>query len=360
MNRYIDERRMNQSREKTIETVLETISVKQTTSFFSRTRMIVISSLVLIAALVLSLTVPNGDNPGQEIVINAYESERIAEITYITSSLIGSNISLSNTDMIPLSNFSLFDGEDSTKFEENDELINLYFDTLRVFLDEDTFQDHITVTQSENDPNTQIISFTILNIEYSLTITFTNELFTGQLLVGDVTYDVTGKLEESLDELKLELEAINGDDYVQIKFESEKDENEIERKYQIKERVNGSEKEQEIKVSHEQSEYKIEIKDGENEYQLKKELEGTQYEYKLEYKINGTEGEAIITESVDGNGQVIYQYQVKEGNQEKEVETGRPDYDHEASDNENGKNGDGNGGNQNFEYKPSSKKELTV
>ncbi|AIO18403.1 hypothetical protein KQ51_00520 [Candidatus Izimaplasma bacterium HR1] len=334
MNRRIDETRMNESRDKSIDFVLCSIAPKTTRQpFFTRTRTMLLSTFVLIIALVVMFVIPNTNTPGTPVTINAYESERIAEVTYLTTSLIGSNIVLSNTDMMLLDNNIIITADnETTEFEDNDELINLYFDTLRVFLEDDLFQNSITTTISEDDPNTHIITFSIQEIEYVLTVTFLNNTFSGTLSVGGVTYDVTGKLEESIDELKLELEAVNGDDYVHIEFVSEQDENEIERKYQIHERINNVEKEQEIKVSLEENEYQIEIKDGENEYRLEKEMEGSEYQYKLEYKINGIEGEAIITESVDVNGNIVYQYQIKEGSNEKEIEHGRPNYEHEDDD----------------------------
>lgn len=356
MNRYINEERMNQSKEKSIDVVIEKIKQKPRTRFLSRTRSLVLTSLTLLIILVVMISTPT--TPENPITISAYESNRIAEISYITSSLIGSNIALSNTDTVFLST-SQKTVDTDTEFENNDEAINVYFDMLRVFLEEDLLDESITYTVSEEDPNTQVITFSILEIAYQLIVTFDNNQFTGTLQVEDTIYQVSGTLESTDEEFKLVIKAVNGDDYVNITFKSET-ENEVEKKYEVKQRINSVETEQEIKISIEENEKSVDIKDGQNQYKLKKELEDGQLQYKLQYQINGVNGEAIITEAENSNGEIIYNYQIKEGNKEKEINHGKPDYTHDDDDNEGNGNPNNEGKNKNSSTSQYFEKSSTI
>jgi hypothetical protein len=343
MNRNIDESRMNRSKEKTMEYVLNTISKETpTVNSWFKPRILMMSPLVLIIALVIMLTLPNNNPPGTNpITISAYESEKIAEISYITTSFIGASVSVNNSLLL-----SLAVGE-TTEFEDNDELVNLYFDTLRVFLEDDVFSDSLTVTYVEDDPNSVIILFTVEETSYELHVTFDGSDFSGTLVIAGVIYDVFGNLEDTEEKMNLSFEAKNGQDIVSIEYESEQKSDEIETKYQVHQRIGNVESNKEIKVSQEGNENSVEIKEGNNEYKLAKEMEDGQCQYKLEYKINSVEGEAVIKEQTDVNGNTTYNYQVKEGDTEKEYNQNKPNYDYDDDDDEDEDEDDESSGNGN-------------
>lgn len=334
MNRMIDENRMNESKERTIEAVLQSVKRPTRRTVFEKYRLTFITGFALVALAIFTFVIPPNGNYTD---VKAYQSETIAEVSYLTSSLISSNLIVKNTDILYLSNDYLI--EDTTQFEENDNVINLYFNTLKVFLEDDLFSSSVVTTVSDTDPNTYIITFQAEQETFVLTITFNQEQFTGTLEVNGDTYDVTGVLEDTPSEFKLVLAAENETSAIEIEYKTERKEAETQHQYQIRQDVNGTVQTKEIKVSRELTGYKVEIKENENQYQLKKEQEGTEFQYKLEYSLNGTTGEAIIQESVDQDGNVSYSYQIKEGSIEKEIIKGKPE-------NPGNNNGKGNSGKQ--------------
>jgi len=288
------------------------------------------------------VTSSNISPPGTEpITINAYESEKLAEITYLTTSFIGSTVVVNNSIYQKLAT------GDTTEFEENDQLINLYFDTLRVFLEMDVFSETVNVTNVDGDPNSFIIIFSVDAFEYELHVTFNENDFTGTLIISGVTYEVQGSLEDTNQEFKLQFEAKNGLDFVQVTYKSEEKEDEVESKYQIQQKINNVESSKEVSISNEGNESSVKVSEGANEYQLKKELENGEYKYKLKYEINNIEGEAIITEETDIDGNINYNYQIKEGETEKEVNQNKPDYDYKNEQEEDNKDPDDSSNNPN-------------
>jgi hypothetical protein len=302
-------------------------------------RVSLVPTLLLLIALVMILS-PTGDNPPDNtITLSAFESQKLAEISYISSSLIGATIIVDNTLFARLAT------GDTTEFEDNDEQINLYFDTLKVFLEDENFYDSVTVTVLlEGSEFDQLIEFELNGNIYQFYITIEDGVITGELTIGIKTFAVTGTFEETTEELKIVLEATNGNDYINIEYKTES-EDEIESNYQIQQRINGIESSKEIKISIEDEESKVEIKEGQNEYTLQKEIEDGVVQYKLEYKINGTEGSATISEQVDVDGNVSYNYRVSEGDEEKDVHHNKPDYDYDDEEDDEEDDEDGNGNN---------------
>lgn len=338
MNRHINQEIMNQSKDKTIDYVLSEITVKPKNSFLTKTRIFLFSMTSVVILIVVLLSIPSTSAP-QPVLTQQYESEAIAEVSYLTANLLFSTATISETSHMNLSTvYNLSDEE--TEFEENEEMINLYFDTLRVFLEEDLFSETVQVEVSEDDPNTYIITFQSLGDIYELVVTFTERNFTGTLEVNQVIYQVSGKVEESDTEFNLTFEAEKDESYMKVEYKTEAKENEVEHKYEITQNVNNTEYKKEVKVSREQNEFKVEITENQNQYQLKKETEDGQNQYKLEYNIEGINGEAIITESSNANGETTYQYQIKEGSVEKDITKGKPE--------SNNGNSSNNGNNQQY------------
>ncbi len=342
MNRYIDEKRMNQSKEQSINVVLNTITPKRRTSIFSRTRLVLTSTFIIATMLVVMITSQNAPSPNP-ITISAYESETIAEVTYLTTTLISSNFVVGDMNTIFLSN-QVYLADESTEFEQNQEEINHYFDTLKVFLEEELFSDSVETIPLEEDPNSFTISFDTTDNIYVLKITFDENNFSGTLEVDTIIYDVLGTLEETENELKFMFEASKNQSHIRIEYKTENKENELEHKYEITQNIDNVEYYKEIKVTREQNEYKVEIKEGQDEYELKKELEDGIFKYKLKYSLQGTQGEATIIESIDSDGTVNYQYRITEGSIEKEINKGKPNSDKENPGNSGNSNGNNNPG----------------
>jgi hypothetical protein len=323
-SRTVDIEKMNQSKQRTMEHVMEHINTVPSKKFRLKSfmRPVLLPAFVLIFALVVVL-LPKGASPIDErVILSEMASEKAAEIAYISSSFIGlESASLSG-------NYQFLDTSTNTEFENDSAKINLYFDTLRLFLEEDFVQDTISVTVLENDDFEQLLKFTIEDQVYQFYITINEDSIEGELHIGTKIFSVSGTYKQTDDELSITLRSIRGTDSISIEYKSETNQ-EVETKFQIKSRINGVEETKEIKVSIEDNESKVEIKEGENEYLLKKELEDGSVQYKLEYKLNGVQGNATITETTNNDGNTTYNYRIKEGNVEKDISAEKPDHGYE-------------------------------
>lgn len=322
LHREINQLHVDQAKERTIESVMQRIEAPAKSFSFNRLlRPVFAPALVLILVLTIIFfpegNTPIDDDPG---TVLAQESSTLAELSYLTSSFIGANLSVQDTNMLFLAD------TDETEFESQDETINLYFDTLRIYLEDVDFSEFVTMESLEDNTFEYLIRFELEDHAYDFYITLLDDIITGELVIDGITFDVTGSLEQTGDETDFKLKAISGNDYVDIRYKNEA-EDDIETKYEVTSFINGIETEQEIKLSFEENEAKVVIKDQDNEYTLKREIEDQITTYKLEYKINGVEGEARIQESTDSEGNTVYQYSIKEGNVEKDIERGKPNYD---------------------------------
>jgi len=344
LNRRINPEALEASKHRTMTAVMDKIQERERRSSVLR-RLVtpaLVPAFILIFALVIvfspGATTPD-DGHGD---ISAYESERLAEISYLSASFIGADLTVSD----PL--FRFLNDTDTTQFETNDETINFYFDTLRVFLDEDAFAQSIAFTELEDSEFDYLITFDINGIPHEFYLVIIDGEISGQLVVNAAVFLVTGSYEETDTETTIEINAVRGDDHVIIRYSRESDED-LETKYEVQTRINGIETERNIKLSIEDDEAKVDIEEGDNSYQLKKEAEDGVIEYKLEYTLNGVSGQARITETTDAFGQPLYSYQVQENGKEVEVTRGRPNYDYDDNpgnnDDDNPGNNDDNPGN---------------
>lgn len=327
LSRTIDTEKLAQSKERTMNFVMDQINVApaKTHNFKSIFfRPVLIPAFVLLIAFVLIFS-PNAIGPvDNSVTLNAMASEKVAEISYISSSFVV----LQST---PYTNVAYFlDSSEQTAFETDTSKINLYFDTLKIFLEEDLLKDNISTTVLRGEEFDQLVEFTIEERLYKFYISIENELINGELHIGSSIFTVTGSYKETDDELEITLVSYQGTDYISIEYKSENKE-ESETKYQIQSNINGIEESKEVKLSFENNESKVEITEGDNEYLLKKEIEGNLYQYKLEYKIDGIDGSAIIIEELDELGNISYSYQIKEGNIEKEIKKDKPNYDYDEN-----------------------------
>lgn len=329
INRTISEEQLNRSKQKAMDFVMEEIKPLQKRSFtlsLSKYKYVLTSLVVIIALATLSLlNNPNIPTPPSGEVLSLYESERLAEFSYISGNLISSSFSLSESHTMFLSN------EDETEFETNIDEFNVYFDMLKAFLEDDNFEDSVLVTEG-NDEYTSKITFTEDSQDFTFYVNLNDDELEGILIIDDVTLTVTGTFFSNEEEVELKLKAQNNNDYIEIEYKIES-KDEIERKYEIKQSINNVVSEKEIKIEFGDNETKVEIKDNEDTYELKKELEEGVYIYKLEYEVNGVSGEVRILE-VESNGVITYNYIIEEdGKEPKEIEKDDPDNDEEEETN---------------------------
>ena len=346
LQRDIDPIRLEQAKQRTMTAVMERIQPTQPSPYWRRFLRPVLIPTMVLAFVLAVLFFPRGNTPiDNPVDINAYNAEKLAELTYLSGNFIGANLTVSIPDLTFLADT----GE--TEFEQEDVKINFYFDTLRLYLEGIDFTQVVQAEELVDSEFDYLITFELNGKSYEFYVTLDGTNLTGELIVNGIVFTVTGKMEEKSNETSFELEAINGNNYVRIEYEYEV-EDEIESEYRVHSRINGVETEQVIKVSHENDESEVEITDGDNEYKLKREVENGVTTYKLEYKINNVEGEARITETTDINGKSIFQYSVKEGDIEKDIERGKPDYDFDDDDDDDDFPGNGDPQNEDEEDSP--------
>ncbi len=340
INRQVNELNLKMSEDKLIHNVFDRIEHKKQRNVLSIPKLsiyiVTLVTLVIVFFSYFGIETPPID---VQVELSEYDTVKIAELTYLSGSLIGSNINIYNENLLFLST------NDETEFEANQEEINIYFDMLRVYLNGD-LSEMIAVTKLTDGEYQYKIEFTQENQVYTFLLKIVDENIEGILEVGTLSFTVNGIFEKTDAATKLELEAYDGDNVVKITYRYE-NEDEIESKYEIETRINGVTSQREIKVSKENDESKVEIEEANASYELKKEIENGVVTYKLQYEIAGVEGEAQIKESIQ-NGVVTYVYSIKEGDVEKEIEHGRPNYkfDDDDEDQQNsGKNDDQFSGN---------------
>lgn len=350
-NRYIDENKMNESKAKTIDFVMNEINVSARRKFgLSFPKFALTLTVLVIVAISILVLNPFGSNvpipDPKPIVLTKFETEKLAELSYISGRLIAANLSLDKdlfysqlSNPYVQSSLTMLDIDDPTEFETNINEFNTYFDMLKIFLEEDTFRNAITITSiTESDYDTQI-EFFVDGKLYTFLVIVIDEEITGELTINSQVFDVVGTYEETDKELKLELTASSGSDYIKIKYQTES-EDEIEKKYEIEQNIGGVLKVKEIEVTLEIGEETVEITENNDSYKLKKEMEDTTVIYRLTYKIDEQEGEAAIYETIDINGATVYSYQITEGDKYKEVELNDPDEDEEENEQEDEENED--------------------
>jgi len=336
ISRKVDYKQLEEAKAKSVDVVLGKIRNESKTYGF-RFYKYMFSTLLAVAILVVVITLPRGDydNPN---IISAFESERLAEITYVASSFISSDVVTQSSSVLFLSN------EETTEFENHDDLINFYFDTLKVFLDNDGLGDTVQVVNLSDSEYDQLISFSIDNEDYNFYITLKGNEILGSLVIRDYELSLSGEIEDVEGEFKIIINATQGNSFISLTYITEiKNDTEIE--YSLIQNIDGIEKNKTIKLSIEEDEKKVEIKDGNSEYSLKKEFDDGNFQYNLRYSINDISGNATISEETDINGNQKYVYNVSEQGKEVTVEHGKP-----ANKNDNGNNGAGNSGNQSNNY----------
>ena len=331
LNRKIDNVSIENSKRRTMNFVMNEINEVKVPWYHSlfnvKNGLLLATSIAFL--LILGFTMLNGpDNTPTIYALNEENSSTVAEMSYMASHLVAVefdlNISEETSGLVFLNTTSTFD--DETEFESDLEDFSTYFNMLKFYFDESTFEDSIVFTLIEDGEFEVEILFTIDNISYRLLVNQTSETqFEGILEFDGVAFDVNGTITNEDDETKFNFEARNGEDVVTIDYKDETSIDESKKSYKISSTTNSISTEKEVTVKVEDDEMKVEVIENQNQYQLKHEFEDGQWRYKLEYKINENEGEVIITEE-EINGETSYNYHVREGSVEKDIQVGPPSF----------------------------------
>ena len=338
-NRKIDEFKMEVSKDKTIDNVMERINnEKAKEPFFSyhKSKIVLLAmSLVIVIAFILApnlitpieqttTTEPIITEPFSNVIkLNDSQTKTLVETSYMSASIISNALSATTTS--PLFFMPLADQE--VEFEKNIDEFNRYFNMLKVFIDQDNFLDTALIEELTDSEFNYKITYTVNNKTYNffLNITEENEI-TGEITINQEVYTVEGEIEENNEDFTLYLKAYKDDSYIIIEYNSETDD-EIEETYILKQNINSIYIEREINIEKEDDEVSVEIIEGENHYLLEKFSENGVTVYFLEYEVNNIEGEVYITESIDEFGKTHYNYHISEGDLEKEIDMDDPDED---------------------------------
>ena len=215
LNRNIDEQRMNKSKINTIDSVMNSISATKKRRFslsFSSFRLASILSVVVIAIVSILVLDPFNTNPpvpSPPVVLTEFETQKLAELSYFSGRLIVASFSLNNqSSLLRLSD------DNETEFEANIDEFNTYFDMLKVFLDDNTFSDSVTVTTVDEGDYDTSIEFYVDGKLYTFLVIVIDEEITGELTINSQVFTVEGTYEETDTELKMEITASDGKTYV--------------------------------------------------------------------------------------------------------------------------------------------------
>ena len=125
-------------------------------------------------------------------------------------------------------------------------------------------------------------------------------------------------------ETKMILIATNGEDTIKIIYKTELEDGEFETKFYVEQTIGGITKNIALKIEQEDNETKIKITDGEDEYTFKREIEDEGTVYVLQYRVDGVNGMVRITEVIDENGDITYEYFIQEAGKEKHTKKQEP------------------------------------
>ena len=331
MNREIDNQRMEISKSKTIDSVMDRINNERSVWDFLKVFKAKFAMVFMaVALLVVVVIATNPNEPYRPISLSQVQTQKLVETSYMSASIISNAVV--NSTATALSFIELDDN--ITEFEKNIDEFNYYFNMLKVFIDNSDFTANASIEELIDQDYQYKISYLVDNKEYVFYLNFDESgNIDGEINIGSNKMLVEGKFEEKDDEFELELTARKNNDYIIIEYKSETSD-EIETKYLIKQNINSVYIEKEINIEFEDDEVKVEIKQGEDQFLLEKYSENGSVVYFMEYEVNNFEGEVYITESIDEFGKTIYSYHITEGDFEKDIDLEDPDDDDEDEEDE--------------------------
>ena len=328
MNREIDNQRMEISKRKTIDLVMDRVSNERSVwDFFKGFKAKFAMVFMALALLVVVVIATNPNEPYQPITLSQVQTKKLVETSYMSASIISNAVV--NSTATALSFIQLDDN--ITEFEKNIDDFNYYFNMLKVFIDNSDFTDNALIEELIDQDFQYKISYLVENKEYVFYLNFDESgNIDGEINIGNNKMLVEGKFEEKDDEFELELTARKNNDYIIIEYKSETSD-EVETKYLVKQNINSVYIEREINIEFEDDEVKVEIKQGDDQFLLEKYSENGTVVYFMGYEVNDSEGEVYITESIDEFGKTIYSYHITEGDFEKDIDLEDPDDDDEEN-----------------------------
>lgn len=310
IQREIDEVRMNQSKSRTIENVMNKIEELETKSNtinpFNKIFKTLSLSVVMIFVIVFALVLINTSKP--TIPVNNFTEEiggeELAEVAYISGHILNNSLSL-NT----MSNSHYYLPIDQLSLNSDIEEYEVYFDILINLHKNSSLQNEIVVTGLTDNEYETKITFDIDGISYIMYVNLDDEEIAGVLEIDDMIFNLEGTFKVTEEDVLLEIEASNNDNSIEIKYES-KNEEESEENYKIKQNILGVESEKEIHIEY-SPELTIEMSDNDDSFDLS-QIEHNQHTvYVLQYEVNGESNELFVIEE-NNDGIIIYRY-VTEG-----------------------------------------------
>ena len=242
IKRKIDEAKLAASEEKLVYNVFERIEKSEKKRNILLRPSFRFVTVLTLAIILLSVLISGNNNPPtyEQPQLTEYDTAKIAELSYLSGSLIGSNLNVYDEQLMFLAT------TDETEFEANQDQINMYFDMLRVYLNGD-LSDMVSVEQLIDSEYHYRILFEEENKTFTFLLKMDGNDLQGILQISAVTFTVAGSYEKGEDETKLKLEAYDGDNFVKISYRYEK-EDEIESRYEIESRINGVTSQKEIRT----------------------------------------------------------------------------------------------------------------
>ena len=271
-------------------------------------------------------------------------STSVASLSYISSGFIDAELSTYNPDSYNPTFLStvLLDkpGTTTTKVEGEIGYVNIYLDKLKIFMD-DGF-DAIEVDQdveSDNPDYDFMFSYTVEEEDYIIYYNYDEEISTseGILIVDEVTYNL--QIEDNLKEgeggeskRNLILTATNGDNWITIDYELKTDGDDTKQYLEVTRFIEGVESLVTIEIKADGDSFKVSIEDGDNSYDFKVEVSAEGTHYKLDYIVDGVDGTAKIYETVNEDGDFVYDYKITEGDVITTIEKTPPGQDKKNND----------------------------
>lgn len=304
-----------------------------------------LSMLFLIFAFGLLVGCSTIENDSTNQTVSLSSDQSLALSAYLASGLMPSttnevNLGTLNENQYKMSLLST--NNEALQIESELDEVNIYFDKLKVFMDEgiDSALD-ISEQSSTREGYDTVLTYTIEEVTYTIYYSFVDELIEteyfeneeneeeqefkleGLMIIDEVEYQLTGANEIDDEEQVMWFKTIDSNNTGnEVKIEI-KNENE-EQKFKIFTLINNVEKKAEIKFENENDETKVELKlqndDQESKYKFKKEIEDDQTVYKFEYEVNGVKGKVKILEIIDEFGNVTYKYKIEENGRNKEID----------------------------------------
>lgn len=326
-NRPIEQDYLEQSKQRVVGNVMDEIQKEGLFSRLLAYKKPLVASLVAAALVFLAVLSSNplsGDQTPpttvQPITLKENDIIKFAEVSYLSGTLVASSFQVDNTGFVQMNT------ADETAFEGKFDEYHQYFHMLKVFLEPDYFKNTAQLVESDDEMYASKLMFEADGVQYVLYMNVEEEQINGVLYVGQKTFDLVGSYEESDDEFSLDLYASKENNYIDISYDSEIG-TESESTYSIESMINGVYQEKEISVSHEADEYKVEMENSNSSFELEYEISDEGNIYYLSYEIEDQEGEVLITETVNEFGEVVYHYEVTEGDISREIDRGKPSLD---------------------------------